>query len=115
MSDDGGLLHTKAVEKAGRVRCEEIEAVVNVRLRGLSEADLIGHDDAKALTYELVDRPLPRAAVEVLPMQEDDCLSVSGSDGAHVHVGHAHHLSFDLQRKELDGKRIGIGLECDPD
>jgi hypothetical protein len=59
MSDDDGLLNTEAVEEAGRVRREEIEAVVNVRLRGLPEADLIGHDDAKAFTYELADRPLP--------------------------------------------------------
>src|ERR1019366_6799100 len=106
MSDDGGLLHTETVEKAGRVRSEQIEAVVNVRLRGLPEADLIGHDDAKALTYELVDSPLPRVAVEVLPMQEDDRLSASGSDRTHVHVSHAHHLSFDLQREKLDGERI---------
>src|ERR1039457_3967815 len=106
MSDDNGLLHAEAVEEAARVRREEIEAVANVRLRGLPEADLIGHDDAKALTCELADRPLPRVAVEVLPVQEDDRLSVSDSGGTHIHVGHAHHLSFDLQREELDGKRI---------
>jgi hypothetical protein len=37
MPDDGGLLHTEAVEKTCRVRGEEIEAVVNVRLRGLPD------------------------------------------------------------------------------
>ena len=79
LADDRRVVDAERPKQAPGVERHIVERVRNRRLRRTSEADLVWHDHAESFARENVDRPRPRLAEEVEPMEQYNGLTVRRS------------------------------------
>ena len=99
MSYDRGPGNTQRLQQGASVQSHVVEVIRDDRLRRTSPADLVGYNYAEAFLAQSIDRTAKVKAAKVHSVEQDDGSTVGGARGENVHVGHAHILAVEGERK----------------
>src|SRR5260370_18041552 len=97
MSEYRRFLDVQQIEQTGRILRQEIETVVNVWLRRLSETDLVRNNYPETPVREKLDGFRPVGTPKVLSVQQDNRPAVRVFGRLDIHKAHSKILTFGEQ------------------
>jgi len=113
VAEDRDLADAEVVEHGRGVGGQQLEAVVDVRLRRPAPADLVGRDDPVAGVRQHLDDVVEVVAAEGLAVHQHDGLPVRLPARRDVHVRHRHRLQVAGELQGSDGIGVLVALEAD--